>query len=220
MSIILFEAISQGFILGFGLAFLLGPAFFALLQASIDHGFKVSVSLALGVVVSDCLLMTASYLLLQELNTIPWFYEILGFGGGMVLIGTGLLSIIRPPSKAQPLQFTLKDIWPIFRKGFRINTYNPFPWTFWLSTAAFVSKGIGSQNNLAAFLFFATAAFTVFGTDVLKAWAAQYILKFLNPSILKKFRIGSGICLMGFGGQLIWFAFSEVQKKIHILPLN
>ncbi len=199
--------------MGFGLAFLIGPAFFALLQASISHGFGVSVALALGVVASDCVLMTISYLVLSQVGEIPYFHEGLAIVGGLVLMITGITSIVRKPPDSKPIKFTVRESWPIFRRGFRINTYNPFPWMFWLSTSELVHAGIGRTSNLAAFLFFSIAAITVFSTDALKAWAAQFILKYLNPPVIRGFAVVSGICLFGFGLNLLWFAFNELQKS-------
>jgi len=57
------------------------------------------------------------------------------------------------------------------------------------------------------------AALTVFLTDTLKAWAAQFIIRYLSPLVLKIFRIVSGICLIGFGLKLFWFAFSEWSSR-------
>ncbi len=212
MNPLYFEAITEGFLLGFGLAFLIGPAFFALLQASIDHGFNVSVALAFGVVISDCLLMTFSYILLKELNAIPYFHTILALTGGVVLIFSGMTMVFKPGVKGPALKVSMWDIWHLFRKGFSINTFNPFPWMFWLSTSALVSEGIGKNNSQAAFLFYLVAALTVFGTDVAKAWAAQYLLKFLKPSILSRFRLISGLCLAGFGVRLLFFALESWEK--------
>ena len=212
MNSLFLEAIGQGVVLGFGLAFLIGPAFFALLQASIDHGFGVSVALALGVVVSDSCLMAATYSLLTQLQQIPNFNEILGLVGGTVLVGTGISGILRPPPTTVSVKITIRDLWPLFRKGFSINTFNPFPWMFWLSTSSMVSSGVGKTSSTAAFLFFIAAALTVFLTDTLKAWAAQFIIRYLSPLILKIFRIVSGICLIGFGLKLFWFAYTEWTK--------
>jgi threonine/homoserine/homoserine lactone efflux protein len=201
-----FQTISEGFILGFGLAFLIGPAFFALLKASIDHGFGVSVALAAGVVASDILLMALSYSLLQKLEQIPWFHEILALLGGAILIGTGIQTIRTNPGTGKPLQLKFKDIWPLFRKGFSINTFNPFPWMFWLSTSAMVKDGIGKAGVRPALVFFATSALTVFSTDVAKAYAAKFLIRHLTPKTIKWFRFTSGLFLVGFGIRLLWFA--------------
>ena len=143
------KVVGEGILLGFGLAFLIGPAFFALLQASIDHGFGVSVALAFGIVCSDILLMTLSYSLMAQLNQIPYFNDGLAILGGLVLSFSGLKAILSSSKPVEKLTISMKEVWKLFFKGFSINTFNPFPWMFWLSTSAMVngsySKFVGHQ---------------------------------------------------------------------------
>lgn len=207
MTSIYLSAVLQGAILGLGLAFLVGPAFFALLQASINYGFQVSVAIALGVVTSDVVLMTISYLTMSTLTQIPGFNLGLSLVGGAVLIGSGIIAIVKPTEAKKDTSWSIRDVGKLFVKGFAINTFNPFPWMFWLSTSALVATDFGNEGKLPPFLFFAAAAITVLGTDVLKAWVAQFLLRFLTPTILVYFRWVSGICLAGFGVKLIWSAF-------------
>jgi uncharacterized membrane protein YqgA involved in biofilm formation len=63
----------------------------------------------------------------------------------------------------------------------------------------------------APLLFFSMAAFAVFATDVLKAWAARYLIRFLTPKILSRFKIISGLCLIGFGFRLFWFTMVQFK---------
>ncbi len=208
--IIYFKALTEGAILGIGLAFLIGPAFFALLTASIEHGFRVSAALAAGVVVSDGLLMLICYQLILQLNKLSWFGMAMGLGGGIVLLFTGLQIIKTRNQKTAKIQFSYKAFWQLFAKGFTINTINPFPWTFWLSTSEMVSHRFGSFGPILPFTFFLTAAITVFSTDLAKAGFAQLILKHLTPQVLSTIKLISGICLLGFAAYLIGFALKYV----------
>jgi len=204
------EVVTEGIILGIGLAFLIGPAFFALLQASIDHGFGVSVALAFGIVCSDILLMTLSYQLMATLKQIPYFNEGLAITGGVVLSVSGVKAMFSAGEKVEKMAISIKEVWKLFIKGFSINTFNPFPWMFWLSTAAMVNGAYGKLGWMPPTLFFVFAAITVFLTDVIKAWAAQFLVKYLTDKILKIFKIVSGFCLLGFGIRLFYFAFQSL----------
>ncbi len=201
------KVVGEGILLGFGLAFLIGPAFFALLQASIDHGFGVSVALAFGIVCSDILLMTLSYSLMAQLNQIPHFNDGLAILGGLVLSFSGFKAFFSSSKPVEKLTVSIREVWKLFFKGFSINTFNPFPWMFWLSTSAMVNGSYSKFGFTPAFLFFSFAALTVFATDVLKAWAAQFLLKYLTVKILRWFKVISGICLIGFGFRLFYFVF-------------
>lgn len=213
MDNLFWRAAWEGTLLGAGLAFLIGPAFFALLQASIDHGFRVSVALAVGVVSSDVLLILISYRMLEQIPDLPFFHEGLALTGGVVLIASGLMSIFGKHNPPEKLPFSFRDFWTLFRKGFAINTFNPFPWMFWLSTSDMVRRRFGETDIRAAFLFFGLAAVTVLGTDTLKAWLAKFLVRYLNTGVLQRFRTISGLCLIGFGLRLLWFAWSQTLGR-------
>lgn len=201
------SALMEGILLGIGLAFLVGPAFFALLNASLHYGLGVSVALAAGVVSSDVLLITGSYFLLQPLKSIPHFNLWLAAIGGVVVSIAGITTILNRNQKAERPDFKIKDFGKLFLKGFSINTFNPFPWMFWLSTSAVAQVRFSAYSGGVVFTYFAVAACTVFLTDVAKAWLAQYIQPFLSDKILARIKIVSGLCLIGFGVRLFAFLF-------------
>lgn len=203
---ILISAIWQGILLGFGLAFLLGPAFFALLDASLHYGLGVSVAIALGVVSSDVLLLTISYLAMNSLSEINHFQAGMALVGFVVLTVSGGLMIKNRRETVQNKPWQIDQFWSLFIKGFSINTFNPFPWLFWLSTAAVVHSQFGSTGWKGPFLFFGGAALTVFITDVAKAAGARLIQPYLNANALSIIRLISGVCLIGFGIKLLWTA--------------
>jgi threonine/homoserine/homoserine lactone efflux protein len=202
-----FQALSEGAVLGIGLAFLIGPAFFALLNASLVHGFRVSAALAAGVVASDCLLMAVCYQLILQLNKLTCFGPAMGLAGGIILVITGA-GIIRSRKKQSPkMEFSFKAFRELFAKGFLINTINPFPWTFWLSTSEYASQKFGHLGPAAPVLFFSASAITVFATDIAKAGFAQLIIGRLTQKVVSAIKLISGICLLAFCFYLLAFAF-------------
>lgn len=200
---ILFSAVWQGILLGFGLAFLLGPAFFALLDASLHYGLSVSVAIALGVVSSDILLLTISYVAMNSLVSIPHFQEAMALVGFVVLTASGGIMIKNRKENVQNKAWQIDQFWQLFVKGFSINTFNPFPWLFWLSTATMVHSRFGSTGWKGPLLFFFGAATMVFLTDVAKAAGARLIQPYLNEKALAAIRFISGVCLIAFGIKLL-----------------
>lgn len=205
----IFQALSEGAVLGFGLAFLIGPAFFALLNASIIHGFRVSAALAAGVVASDCLLMVVCYQLILQLNKLSWFGPAMGLAGGIILLLTGGEIIRTRHRQAEKISFSFRAFRELFIRGFLINTINPFPWTFWLSTSEYVSRRFGQHGDVLPVLFFAASAMTVFSTDLLKAGFAQLIVNRLTQKVISYIKLISGLCLMAFGMYMLVFAWRE-----------
>lgn len=203
------SALWQGLVLGFGLAFLLGPAFFALLDASLHYGLSVSVAIALGVVGSDILLLLISYLSLNELSKLPYFQDTISFIGSFVLFGSGWIMIARRNENPGQKGWNMKKFWSLFVKGFSINTFNPFPWLFWFSTATMVKSQFGPFGWQAPVLFFTAATGMVLTTDILKAALARYLVPYLKAVYLVKVRVISGLCLMAFGIKLFWIGLSH-----------
>ena len=58
----------NGIIFGFLLSFLLGPAFFVLIETSIKKGFKSAVFLDLGILLSDAIYLLASLFVAEKIN--------------------------------------------------------------------------------------------------------------------------------------------------------
>lgn len=209
MDNILATALWEGLVVGFGLAFLIGPVFFALLDASLNYGFRVSVAIALGVVSSDVTIFTISYISLNRLLQIPHFQSIMAIVGGLVLVGTGWIMIKSRNEIKNTGSWHIKDVGKLFVKGYSINTFNPFPWMFWFSTSTMVHSQFDSFGWQAPVLFFSAAAGMVLFTDVVKAGSARFLLPYLNKGILSWFRIISGIALMGFGIRLLVLGFHD-----------
>ena len=83
------QTIISGIGLGLGLAIVVGPAFFSLLQTSIDKGFRSAARLAFGIFVSDIFLVAIAFLGAASILGKPMVKEIVGLVGGGVLIGIG-----------------------------------------------------------------------------------------------------------------------------------
>ena len=77
-------------LLGFGLAFMVGPVFFTLIETSITKGVRAAITFDIGVVLADVMFITISYFgsvtILQTIQDDPRIFMI----GGMVLVAYGL----------------------------------------------------------------------------------------------------------------------------------
>ncbi|MDR2907786.1 MAG: LysE family transporter, partial [Bacteroidales bacterium] len=142
------ETIILGISSGLGLAFMLGPAFFSLLQTSINRGLRSAVQLAFGIFLSDVFLVT---ILLFFGAAIffdkPMVKEIVGLVGGGILVGIGVHTFLNrgkgfdveveaEVEEAQIAKIKMPQQLPpssiFFVKGFVLNLTNPGTWIFWL----------------------------------------------------------------------------------------
>ena len=81
-------------LIGFFMAFMIGPVFFMLIQTSILKGARAAIALDLGVILGDLSFILISYYgsrsLLEKLKEDPRLF----FIGGLVLIIYGLIYLV------------------------------------------------------------------------------------------------------------------------------
>ena len=201
----LFDGIKIGLIL----SFMIGPIFFALVQTSVEEGFRAGAMVALGIWMSDFLFVLAVYFgvsYLADIVNTQSFTLILGIGGSILLAGFGLASLLTIPKGL--LNNTVPDYkrsssYPsLFVKGFLINTINPFTVFFWTSLMGTVVIKDGFDGNQAS-IFFGGVLGTIILTDLLKVILAKKIRYSLRPVHLLWLRRISGAALIVFGVVLL-----------------
>ena len=81
---------------GFALAWGFGTVFFSLIQTGIEHGYRKAMNIAIGVVVSDAIMILIAVGGSSILtNVIKKYQPIVGFVGGFVLIILGIVTFFR-----------------------------------------------------------------------------------------------------------------------------
>jgi threonine/homoserine/homoserine lactone efflux protein len=201
------NTIIKGILLGITVAFIIGPVFFTLLQTSIYRGFRAGVQLALGVVLSDLLLIVLGYLGVLQLLNDEHNYLFVGTIGGILLITFGVVTILRKPSpEAKNISIDSNANSPIFTyisKGFFMNIMNPFLLVFWVSIVSM--QGTVAENKyLDIIIFFSAVLLTIFITDIIKCYIAKWIKQYITYKIVLWLNKLVGLTLMGFGLYLIY----------------
>ena len=98
-----------------------------------------------------------------------------------------------------------KPAWFMFlAKGFVLNILNPFVWIFWFSAVAIVAGNMGG-NKVSTIVFFAIILGTTYTLELLKAWGAAKLKKFLTPERTTLINRIAGVLLMLIGVYFIVF---------------
>lgn len=205
------EAIVSGMVLGVVLAFLIGPVFFLLLDTSIKKGFKVAAYLALGVMLSDAFFIIITYFSSSAIQLMQDYKTEIGIGGGVLLIIFGVLNFIKKPHiKATELDLAddRRSLWIDTSKGFMMNLLNPFTLLFWIGVSGGVAVKFQS-SDMHTVIFYSVVLATVLATDLLKAWLAAKLKRFLKPGVLVMVNKISGIGLILFGCRLVYMILLE-----------
>jgi threonine/homoserine/homoserine lactone efflux protein len=190
-------------LLGFGLAFMVGPVFFTLIETSITKGMRAAITFDIGVILADIMFITISYYgsltILKMIEDDPRIFMV----GGMVLVSYGLYTIFYQKTKKI---VTDKDLVVVesnnyvglFFKGFFLNTINFGVLAFWLAIVIAVSSNF-QMNSGRIFNYFALAIVTFLLTDIVKIAAAKQLKAKLTPVVLRKIRHALGIFFIVFG---------------------
>ncbi|MDR2409152.1 MAG: LysE family transporter [Bacteroidales bacterium] len=189
----------EGLVLGLPFVFAIGPALFAILQTSVNKGFYSGMQLAIGISMSDILLMSFCYFGFAQNVQNDKFQIALGLMGTALLLIYGIYTFQKKKLKTdhKPKELKLKINWlGVFSeigKGFVLNFLNPFVWMLWFTI---ISSGTAGKNRLDAVLFMLGIAVMIFSTDMLKSFFANRITAVLSPKVLLIINKVAGIILM------------------------
>lgn len=181
---------------GLILTILVGPIMFSLVQAGIEKGLKLGVTLGAGVWLSDILYVCIVYWGMNQVNISNEFYFNIGVVGGAVLVIFGVASLLTKPKPQTENLIEAKTYGGYFIKGFLINAFNPFTIFFWVTVSTTEARDFLPQQ---AFIFFFGIIGTIMITDVLKVLLAKQVRKFMTPRAINRTRIVSGIAMILFG---------------------
>lgn len=190
-------------LLGFGLAFMVGPVFFTLIETSITKGVRAAITFDIGVVLADVMFITISYFgsvtILQKIQDDPRIFMI----GGAVLVAYGLYTIFYRKTKKIVTDKELvvvesNNYVGLFFKGFFLNTINFGVLAFWLAIVIAVSSNFQMESGK-VFNYFVIVITVFLLTDLVKILAAKQLKAKLTPVVLRKIRHILGIFFIVFG---------------------
>lgn len=197
----------------------MGPAFITLVQTSLHRGFRSAAWFATGVILNDAMIISICILASVQIVMRSSLEAALAcIGAGIILVLFGIHTFRK---KVQNLkerdeyiekrtnevikQQDKKPAWFVFlAKGFVLNILNPFVWIFWFSAVAMVAGNMGG-NKLSTTVFFAIILGTTLFMELLKAWGAAKLKKFLNAERTTLMNRIAGVLLMLCGAYFIIF---------------
>lgn len=195
-----------GLVFGVVFIFSLGPGFFALVQTSVQKGFKKAIFLALGISLSDIVYVILALMgvasLLEEPTTRLW----MGLGGTVVLMTYGIYSWYKKPKLYEERCGPTNEISYLkyLLKGFVLNGFNPFIVVFWVGIVGIVAVKY-SYTDSDQIYFFIGVLTTILTTDLLKAFLAHRLRKLVTPKKILILNRSVGVILILFGIQMIYF---------------
>ena len=208
----------NAFLIGFFMAFMIGPVFFMLIQTSILKGARAAIIFDLGVIIGDlCFILIAYYgsrSLLEEIKDDPRLF----FLGGLVLIIYGLITYLEKENKKEALESAklLKvaiqnNYLKLFFKGFFLNFINVGVLAFWLGTVLVIGPTL-KMDQSAIFWYFGTVLLSYFVTDLGKIFLAKQLKNKMTPPVIFRIKKIMGVILIVCGVFLMLKGFIPNER--------
>lgn len=200
------QSFLEGVSMGLLLSAIVGPVFFTLIQNSMEHGFRYAAMLAFGILLSDSLYVVLTFFGIKVLADATYFELVLGYVGGLILVGFGISSLIkkrisRPNTGG--IEISREKKRTAFAKGFGVNGINPFVLLFWISIASLVSlKTAWTGGQILN--YYAGILLTVFTIDLLKAFTAKQLSNLMTPRLMWLLKKSVGLVMIFYGLRMIW----------------
>lgn len=211
-----FDEIKEAVLIGFFLAFMIGPVFFMLIQTSIIKGARAAIAFDLGVILGDVTFILIAYYgsksLLERIKDDPRLFYI----GGLILLVYGIITFLDKSQKRIVQDETLvlpekTNYTKLFVKGFLLNFINIGVLAFWLGMIVVVGSNL-QMNPGKIFNYFSVILLSYFITDIGKITLAKQLKKYLTPAVTYKIKRAMGILLMIFGVVLILKGFLPEER--------
>lgn len=202
----MWQAIALGLFSGVILSLGFGSVFFALIQSSIDHGYKAGVKIATGVLLGDFLLIALALVGTSFLPQIPHFDLGARILGSILLMGLGISQFRRSGLSDRVVQVggMTKHLYFI-GKGFILNVINPVNFFSWvLLSASLKTYRFGRTEEIVCL---GICLLTIFVCESGFAISAYQIKKKLSDTTIHRIKQISGVIFLGIAGKLLWDLF-------------
>lgn len=191
----------NGLVTGFSLSIMLGTVFFCLIQNSIDNGFKSGYYIATGVIISDIMLIILSYF---NSNLFPSGGKteiIVRSCGAFILIFMGVSNIRTKKKILFPIAYNTNPL-VLASKGFMLNLLNPANYINWLAISVMLVN-VAHYEKEEVYLFYVGALSGIFITEILIAYFAALLKKYITEKFLRRLDVILGVVFVAFAFVLL-----------------
>ena len=206
------EIIQNGIAFGILISFMLGPAFFILIETSIKKGFKSAIFLDIGILLSDAIYLLAAFFVAEKINLWLTTNSFVKYIAGSIFIILGVVAVYKNIIQIKLKTSQIKDlkgietdsskkiIYPIqlLIKGLGLNAINPGVLIFWIAASTYATNEL-KLGDFRLLSFFGVTLLTMFTVDVLKIYFSSKLKEKLNNKVLSIIGILIGGLLVFFG---------------------
>jgi threonine/homoserine/homoserine lactone efflux protein len=194
-----FEGMGTGVLL----SLMLGTVFFALINNSVNHGFKTGLSVAVGVIISDVIFISFCIFGSQFIPKIQSYeLQIKAIGGSLVIL-LGISQLVRKSGVSKVQRFSKAGSITFFvSQGFLLNFLNPVNLVSWFAINTYLISAL-DFNKWQLVNFFAGCLIAIFLMEALLAYSAHRVKKHLKDKTIYIMNKTIGGLFIALGAWLI-----------------
>lgn len=214
------EIIQNGVVFGILISFMLGPAFFILIETSIKKGFKAAIFLDIGILLSDAIYLLAAFFVAEKINLWLTTNSFVKYIAGSSFFVLGIVSVYKniiqiklnnlPVNEVKEIETdtSKKIIYPLqlLIKGLGLNAINPGVLIFWIAASTYATNEL-KLGDFQLLSFFGITLLTMFIVDIFKIYFSSKLKEKLDNKVLSII----GILI---GGLMIFFGLTICLKDI------
>ena len=216
------EIIQNGIVFGIIISFMLGPAFFILIETSIKKGFKSAIFLDIGILISDAIYLLAAFFVAEKINLWLTTNSFVKYIAGSIFIILGVVSIYKNVIQLRLQTTEIKDVkeveadpskkiiypFQLLIKGLGLNAINPGVLIFWIAASTYATNEL-KLGDFQLLSFFGITLLTMFVVDVFKIYFSSRLKKKLDNKVLS-------IIGVLIGGLMVFFGLTICLKDIQL----
>jgi len=216
------EIIQNGIVFGIIISFMLGPAFFILIETSIKKGFKSAIFLDIGILISDAIYLLAAFFVAEKINLWLTTNSFVKYIAGSIFIILGVVSIYKNVIQLRLQTTEIKDVkeveadpskkiiypFQLIIKGLGLNAINPGVLIFWIAASTYATNEL-KLGDFQLLSFFGITLLTMFVVDVFKIYFSSRLKKKLDNKVLS-------IIGVLIGGLMVFFGLAICLKDIQL----
>lgn len=191
----MFLPILLGFLLGVALCLTFGTVFFALIQNSVDNGFRSGMKIIFGVIVGDILFVLAALLGTAFIPKVQGFENLMAVVGVLFLVAMGLVNILKGTPRLAYPKTRFGNFVYYFTTGFFLNALNPVNFVAWVAIVAYIRSHL-HYDMAQQYGFMIAALVGVFATETALAYYANRLKRLFTPRVVKIFNRTTGVVFL------------------------
>lgn len=208
----MFLPILFGFLVGVALCLTFGTVFFALIQNSVDNGFRSGMKIVFGVIVGDTLFVLAALLGTAYIPKVQGFENVMAVIGVLFLGAMGLVNILKGTPRLAYPKTRLGNFVYYFTTGFFLNALNPVNFVSWVAIVAYIRSHLHYALSQ-QYGFMVAALVGVFLTESALAYYANRLKRLFTPRVVLIFNRTTGIVFLIGAANIAYTRLFEPLSK-------